>query len=278
MTDAPLEGEARELLVKPVFLFGDAVRNPESLTIGEYPWLRTLAGKRLHLPPMPRQYSVMNLKGFSIPRTMGWNLTPRQDGVVCGIFGGVTAGCRADGLGTNVMGLLPGLHARELPVGETAVRARLFRNLFFGEGGQFPCKDFRASGWVSTTSWTSSWWSNMTEAVLLEHSSALRSLDLFTPIRAVRFGLKSNPLQFFSILELYNSDSCTFFTPDGELGMAMHEMHEVSGLPKGEVPYEEFIPGSSELKRLQSEHPVIYETYWELMSHYHICFDHICGR
>ena len=118
----------------------------------------------------------------------------------------------------------------------------------------------------------------MTEVVLSEHSDILRSLALFTPIRAVQFGLKSNPLQLFSILELYNSDSCTFFTLDGELGMAMHEMHEVSGLPMGEVPYEEFIPGSSELKRLRSEHPTIHETYWELMCHYHICFDQICGK
>jgi len=60
--------------------------------------------------------------------------------------------------------------------------------------------------------------------------------------------------------------------------MAMHEMHEVSGLPMGEVPYEEFIPESSELKRLQSEHPAIYKTYWELMCHYHICFDQTCGK
>ena len=104
-----------------------------------------------------------------------------------------------------------------------------------------------------------------------ESSGTLRSLNLLTPVRATQRGLKINIAQLFSILELYNADTCTFFTPEGELGMALHEMHEVSGLPMGEVPYEEFIPGSVELRRLQSDHPQVYETFWELMCHFHIC-------
>ena len=126
----------------------------------------------------------MDLAGVSVPRSMSWTLTPVQDGVACGLFRGQTGAYRADGPLAYIVGLLPGFSMKELPVGETAVRARLFKNLFFDAGGQFPGKDFRASGWVSTTSWTSNWWLRMIEAVLSKNSDALRSLNLFTPIRA----------------------------------------------------------------------------------------------
>jgi len=43
---------------------------------------------------------------------------------------------------------------------------------------------------------------------------------------------------FFTILELHCPVSGMFFTPVGELGMALHEIWEVSNLPMGFVPYE----------------------------------------
>jgi len=77
------------------------------------------------------------------------------------------------------------------------------------------------------------------------------------------------------MLELYNLDTCTFFTPSGELGFALHEMYEVSGLPMGEMPYEEYISGTEELHVLK-EAPQVCETCWELLCHYYICA-HITG-
>ena len=73
------------------------------------------------------------------------------------------------------------------------------------------------------------------------------------------------------MLEMYNPSTTTFFTLSGELGFALHEMFEVSGLSMGEVPYEEYVLGAEELHILRRDAPQIYETYWELLFHYHIC-------
>ena len=63
------------------------------------------------------------------------------------------------------------------------------------------------------------------------------------------------------MLELYNPESSTFFTQSGELGLALHEMYEVFGLPMGEIPYEEYILSIEELHVLKKETPQVYETY-----------------
>ena len=57
----------------------------------------------------------------------------------------------------------------------------------------------------------------------------------------------SHNLNFFAMLELYNPVTCIFFTPSGELGFALHEMYEVSGLLMGDRPYEEYTPGTEDL-------------------------------
>ena len=50
---------------------------------------------------------------------------------------------------------------------------------------------------------------------------------------------------------------------------ALHEMYEASRLLMGEMPYKEYIPGTEELHVLKKKH--VYETYWELQCHLHIC-------
>ena len=40
----------------------------------------------------------------------------------------------------------------------------------------------------------------------------------------------------------------TFFTPVGEIGLALHELYEVSGLVIGDAPYEEYVPTTEEVK------------------------------
>ena len=48
-------------------------------------------------------------------------------------------------------------------------------------------------------------------------------------------------------------------------------MFDVSGLPFGDLPYEEFVPGSTELKILKETIPEVYDTLWEVMCHFQIC-------
>ena len=49
-------------------------------------------------------------------------------------------------------------------------------------------------------------------------------------------------VNFYAIFELYCPATWTFFTPIGELGMASHEMREVSALPMGSLSYKEYFP------------------------------------
>jgi len=55
------------------------------------------------------------------------------------------------------------------------------------------------------------------------------------------------------------------------MGHALHEMYEVSGLVMGDASYKEYVPTSEELHLLKKEDPQVYETYWEVLCHLHIC-------
>jgi len=54
------------------------------------------------------------------------------------------------------------------------------------------------------------------------------------------------------------------------MGLTLHEMYEVSGLVIGDVPYEEYVPSTKELYLLKKSDPLVYETYWEVLCHFHI--------
>src|SRR3954463_6316888 len=73
------------------------------------------------------------------------------------------------------------------------------------------------------------------------------------------------------MLEQYNPETCTFFTPVGEIGISPWEMQHVSGLPAGEFPYEEHVPPSAKLELLKMRDPELYSTYWEVLCHFFIC-------
>ena len=72
------------------------------------------------------------------------------------------------------------------------------------------------------------------------------------------------------MLEKYNSDSCSFSPLFGEMGFALHEMYKVSRLPMWDLPYEKYVLGTEEL-HLMKDTPQVYETYWEVLCHFHIC-------
>lgn len=39
----------------------------------------------------------------------------------------------------------------------------------------------------------------------------------------------------------------------------------------GKVPHEEYVPTGKELHLLRAQSPLVYDTFWELMYHVHIC-------
>ena len=107
--------------------------------------------------------------------------------------------------------------------------------------------------------------------VLTELGGLLDQVGLYQVVRAVQYGIPQSSQNFFRILEHYNLLTGTFFTPFGEMGLALHKLYEVSGLIIGDAPYEEYVPTSEELHFLKKECPRVYETYWEVLCHFHIC-------
>ena len=81
-----------------------------------------------------------------------------------------------------------------------------------------------------------------------------RDIGLFFTIRVVRSGLLQDPQNFYGVMELYNPDTRTFFTPVGELGISYHEMRYVSGLDYGEFVYEERVPPPFDLEKLSARY------------------------
>ena len=59
---------------------------------------------------------------------------------------------------------------------------------------------------------------------LEEFEDLLLQAGLYGPVRAVQYGILQSTQHFYAILEWYNSETCTFFTPIREMGLALHEM------------------------------------------------------
>ena len=111
----------------------------------------------------------------------------------------------------------------------------------------------------------------MVSFVLTELGGLLDQVELSQAVRAMQYGILQSSHNFYGILEHYNPLTGTFFTPVGEMVLTLHELYEVSGLVMGDAPYEEYVPTSEELHLLKKECPRVYETYWEVLCHFHIC-------
>ena len=82
---------------------------------------------------------------------------------------------------------------------------------------------------------------------LAEFKDLLLQEGLYGAIRTIQYGIPQSNQYFYAILERYNPKTCMFFTPVGEIRLALHEMYEVSGLVIGDAPYEEYVPSTEEL-------------------------------
>jgi len=89
--------------------------------------------------------------------------------------------------------------------------------------------------------------------ILKELEEPLLQCGLYPTVRTVCYEIAPSHYKFFAILEKYNPGTCTFFPLVGEIGFALHEMFEVSGLTMGDLQYEEYIPNNEELHLLKSD-------------------------
>ena len=119
------------------------------------------------------------------------------------------------------MGLHPGNVSRDIPVGENPAVALTFGNQFFKVNGNYPATDFRTPGWIHPPK---AWWVDLTTYILAHFEEDLERLNLYEAVRATCHGIEMNVAYFYAIFELYCPASGTFFTPVGELRMALYEM------------------------------------------------------
>jgi len=87
--------------------------------------------------------------------------------------------------------------------------------------------------------------------VFEELEGPLLQCGLYPVIRATCYGIAPSDYNFFGVLEKYNPDTCTFFTPVGKMGFALHEMFEMLELSIGDRSYEEYISSTVELHLLK---------------------------
>ena len=57
--------------------------------------------------------------------------------------------------------------------------------------------------------------------VLAELRDLLKQVGLYHSVRAMQYGLPQSSHHFYGIFECYNSLTGTFFTPVGEIGLAL---------------------------------------------------------
>ncbi|ONK72984.1 uncharacterized protein A4U43_C04F25720 [Asparagus officinalis] len=106
--------------------------------------------------------------------------------------------------------------------------------------------------------------------VLNRWGTELKAMGLYEAIHATQYGLSVNTIHFTRLIELYNPDTNTFLTRNGELKLPFHEMHKVSRLQMGDIPYQEYFPSNQELLQLKTHRPARYDTLWELTCYYPI--------
>ena len=121
-----------------------------------------------------------------------------------------------------MLGLHPGNVGLDIPVGENHAMAQTFINQFAKAHCNSLVTNFRTPGWVHPAQ--KLWWGDLTLYVLEHFDKDLKRLKLHEAIRATCYKIEVSVPNFYAIFELYFLTSGTFFTPIGDLRLALHEM------------------------------------------------------
>ena len=207
------------------------------------------------------------LSSFIFPISSG----TMEDEMVCdpvhqlGTWGILTLnGYNFSRLPRAILGLHTGGIGQDIHVRKILAMAQMFLNQFIKVQGNYPARDFRTSGWVHPAQ--KLWWRD-----LKYFDADLRKLGLHEVARATCHEIKISMPNLFAIFKLYCPASGTFFTPVGELGLALLKWE--SNLPMGSMPYEEYFSCMMELEKMEKDNLEMFETYQELMCHFYICMD-----
>ena len=81
-TDGRFESDARTLLRKQDFLFGDSINEDADVMLdGSYKWLHRVGEHRFFLSDMEMLFSLLSIQLMSLHRPMEWDLTEKQSKV-----------------------------------------------------------------------------------------------------------------------------------------------------------------------------------------------------
>ena len=149
------------------------------------------------------------LQSMSILSQMDLDLVKSQQGVFIGRI--TNRGAIPPGSGREIIGLFPGLMRHEYPRGETPKQANSFISWFMSSKGEFTSFEFQTIGWVHSLQRT--WWTRIVKYITEQLWKPLLQTSLYLAVRAIKYGTKPSHYHFFAMMELYNLDTPTFFTP-----------------------------------------------------------------
>ncbi|ONK80865.1 uncharacterized protein A4U43_C01F22620 [Asparagus officinalis] len=140
---------------------------------------------------------------------MSWRLTEEHERIH---WGYITRGTVGSSNRNRITGLHPGITGlNDPPKGEIFTVTNTVKNRLAALGREMPATD--------------------------RFGEDLKAGGLYAAVRATTYGLTMSVPHFLALLELYNSDANTFLTKHGELGLVLHEMYKISGLPMGNMIY-----------------------------------------
>ena len=129
MTTALLEDVNQFTHEKPEFIFGDAAPDTDNqLSAGEGQWIYRIGEDKFYLPSNPRHFPLYHFANITKDRKTPWHLNPGRDSVHLKRL--TPRGPGPAGHPDHVIGLLPGLHNKEVPANEVPHTATTFLNYF----------------------------------------------------------------------------------------------------------------------------------------------------
>ena len=136
--------------------------------------------------------------------------------------------------------------------------AQTFINQFIKVQSNYPARDFRALDWVHPAQ--KPWWRDLALYVLKHFEVELMRIGLHEAVWATCQGIKISVPNFFAIFKLYCPALVTFFTPIGELGLALRDIWEISNLHIGSMLYEEYFFYTMELEQMEKDDQEMFGT------------------
>ncbi|ONK73103.1 uncharacterized protein A4U43_C04F27250 [Asparagus officinalis] len=138
ITDAPFVKDASSVrsLRKPNFLFGDSVRDPNTVFIDVEQWLHKNSGGFIYLPKIPRHRSLTELRRQTAKWEMSWRLTEEHESVH---YGYITHQAVPSSSRNHIIGLHPGVLGLDAPPrNEFLASASTLRNRLADLGREMP--------------------------------------------------------------------------------------------------------------------------------------------